>query len=123
MESRTKVIFTFLTLIFLIGGLYFFADWFSKATGYNVENDPDVSLTKCLTKKGIKFYGTDNCPLCHKQEGLFGTAAIQFLNYIDCSKHPGDCAHLQKVPAWYINGTLSYGIKTMADLRKLSACE
>lgn len=123
MESRTKVIFTFLTLIFLIGGLYFFADWFSKATGYNIENNPDVALTKCLTKKGVKLYGANDCPLCLKQEQLFGNTAIQFLDYTDCSKKPEECTHLAKVPAWYINGTLSYGVKTISDLKKLSVCE
>jgi len=52
MEKGKKVIITFVILVFLVAFLYFFSDWFSKATGYIVDEDPDNYLAKCLTDKG-----------------------------------------------------------------------
>lgn len=41
------------------------------------------NLAKCLTQKGMKFYGAYDCGWCKKQKELFGEAA-KFLPYIEC---------------------------------------
>jgi hypothetical protein len=123
MEPKNKVITTFLILIFLIAALYLFTNWFSKTTGYIIEDDPDIYLAECLTKKGSKFFTSDSCPNCDSQKQLFGNSAYPHVNSIDCTRNPSECSLLQSLPAWYINGSLHYGLKTTDELRKLSACE
>ena len=123
MENRSKAIVTFIVLVGLVVALYLFTDWFSKTTGLAVGEDPDNALAKCMTEKGVKFYGAKSCPNCEKQKVLFGTSAFQFLNYIECLNSPSACANLKGVPAWYINGSIYYGIKTPDELRKLSRCQ
>lgn len=122
MEKRNQIIITFFFLIFLILGLYFFTDWFSRTTGYFIESSPENTLAKCLTEKGVKFYGSKSCPDCEKQKQLFGPQAARVLNYIECSKEPQDCSNLQLLPAWYIKDKIHYGIKSLAELQLLSGC-
>lgn len=123
MENRSKVILTFVVLVSLIAALYLFTDWFSKTTGLAVGEDPDNALAKCMTEKGVKFYGAKSCPNCEKQKSLFGTSAFQFVNYVECLDNPALCINLKGVPAWYINGSIYYGVKTPDELRVLSKCE
>lgn len=52
------------------------------------------SLAKCLTTKGVKFYGAYWCPHCANQKALFGDAA-RYLPYIECA----DPANPQEVNA------------------------
>ena len=122
MEGKEKVILTFIVLVFLVAFLYLFSDWFSKATGYIVEDNPDNSLAKCLTERGAVLYGSNLCPNCKIQRNLFGISAFKFLNYVECSDEPLECSNLRGVPAWRINGTIYYGIKTLEQLRALSGC-
>lgn len=123
MENRSKVILTFIFLVGLVMGVYLFSDWFSKTTGLAVGEDPDNALAKCMTQNGVKFYGAKSCPNCEKQKSLFGTSAFQFVDYVECAENPSACAYLQGVPAWYINGSIIYGVKTLNELRMLSGCE
>lgn len=122
MQKRNKLIITFVFLVFLVAGLYFFTDWFSKTTGYAVGEDPDINLANCLTSKGIKMYGGKSCPICKFQESLFGEA-FKFIPYVDCSKKLMECFDLESVPAWEINGKIYYGIKELSTLRILSGCK
>jgi len=122
MENKNKVILTFIILIFLITFLYFFSDWFSKTTGYSIEEDPDITLAKCLTEKGIILYGAKACSECQKQIQLFGNKAFENINYIICNGEGGACQEILSVPAWDIDGTIYYGIKSTSQLRSLSGC-
>lgn len=121
MESRTKVILTFIALVFLIISLYIFTDWFSKTTGLSVGEDPDNELAKCLTANGAIFYTENSCQDCVQQKSLFGTSAFKYLNSIECENNPS-CSDIKVFPAWKINNTLFYGIKTTKELRELSGC-
>jgi len=121
MEKGIKVIITFGILVFLIAFLYLFSDWFSKATGYIVGEDPDNYLAKCLTRTGVMLYVSKSCPDCDIQKSLFGNSAVSYLNYTDCGTG-GSCRDLEGLPAWKINGTVYYGIKTLSHLRELSGC-
>ncbi len=122
MEKRNKVIISFIFIILLVTGLYLFADWFSKTTGYAVGDDPDVDLAKCLAKEGVVFYGSVDCGKCREQNILFSNNAIREINYIDCSEDPGVCANLENIPAWVINGNIYYRIFSLNELRVLSGC-
>lgn len=121
MESRTKVILTFIVLVFLITALYIFTDWFSKTTGLLVGEDPDNELAKCLTANGAALYISSSCPDCNQQKSLFGTSAFKFLNYVECENNP-KCSDIKAFPAWKINNTIIYGLKTTKQLRALSGC-
>ncbi len=122
MEGRNKVILTFIILIFLIAFLYLSSDWFSRTTGFGIQEDPDIVLAKCLTQKGIKLYGAKACSDCQKQIQLFGPSAFEHINYIICNGEGGTCQEILSVPAWDINGTIYYGIKSTNNLRSLSGC-
>jgi hypothetical protein len=123
MEARKKVMATFGFLVILISVLYLFTGWFSKTTGYGIENDPDIYLAKCLSDHGSKLYSSDNCPECKEQKRLFGSSAYNFVYTLDCSKDPSTCSNLKSIPAWHINGSFHYGVKSMNELRTLSGCE
>jgi len=87
------------------------------------------NFAKCLTQKGIKFYGTSWCSWCEKQKELFGKAA-QYLPYVECSeKETGEMtseckkANITGFPTWQLpNGEKSPGFKPLAKLAKLSGC-
>lgn len=49
------------------------------ASGSNLDD-----FAKCISSKGIKFYGAHWCPHCKDQKALFGDSA-QYLPYIECS--------------------------------------
>lgn len=123
MEAREKVITTFFILVFLIAAFYLFSNWFSKTTGYGIGEDPDNYLARCLTENGAKLYTSESCPDCKRQESLLGTTTYRFIYKMDCSKDPSVCSNLKTIPAWYINNTFHYGIKTTAELKELSGCK
>ncbi len=122
MKARNKVIITFIALIVIIAVLYSFSNWFSKTTGFLLAEDPDNELAKCLAQNGARLYGSSSCPNCKKQESLFGSSAFQYLNYFDCTENPMPCSNIRMVPAWYVNNTMYYGVRTTAELKSLSGC-
>jgi hypothetical protein len=121
MEKRVQVMLTFCIAIFIILGLYFFTDWFSKVTGYLAGADEKAKLAQCLSKNGVEIYGTEYCADCEKQKEMFGKAFSQ-LSYTDCGRNMENCKNLKEIPAWYINGSFSYGLKNISELKVLSGC-
>jgi hypothetical protein len=127
MNVRYKVFMSFVILVVLIFGFYFFTDWFSKVTGYLGGEDERERLALCLDEKRAEFYGGEYCSDCEKQLTLFGSA-IGFLHYVECETNTaGDvvdtrCKNLREIPAWYIDGEIYYGFKTLAELQELSDC-
>lgn len=82
------------------------------------------SLAKCLNEKGVKFYGTPNCPWCIRQKEIFGQAA-QYLPYIDCTQKREECekANVGGVPDWrFPDGTQKVGFQPIEQLAELSGC-
>ena len=45
-------------------------------------------FAKCLTEKGVKFYGAFWCPHCENEKAFFGDS-IKYVNYIECSTSDG----------------------------------
>ena len=41
------------------------------------------AFAKCLSEKGVKYYGAFWCSNCAKQNKMFGTSK-QYINYIEC---------------------------------------
>ncbi len=119
METKYKTMVSFVFLILLIFGLYFFTDWFSKVTGYVSGEDEKTILAQCLDFQESELYVEENCAQCAKQIGEFGSA-IKFLEIVDCTEIK--CEGLREIPAWYINGSVYYGYKTLNELEDISNC-
>ena len=120
MEQFGRTIITFGVLVFIIFGLYFFSDWFSKTTGYVLGEDEKLQLAQCLTIKEAIFYRSATCPDCDNQLELFGNGAVRFLNVVNCAS-ADECPN-GGVPAWKVNGQTYYGIKQFNELIELSGC-
>jgi len=95
-------------------------------------SDQPASLeefAKCLTEKGMKFYGAEWCSWCKKEKELFAEA-VQYLPYIECVDEESDeltaeCqeAGISSFPTWQLpNGELVSGFKTLEELSELSGC-
>ena len=119
MEQQTRTIVTFLVLIFVIFGLYFFSDWFSKTTGYVLGEDEKLKLAQCLGERAT-FYRSDTCPDCDEQLETFGKDASRFLKIVSCS-NVDECPE-GGVPAWKIGNQVHYGVKNLDELTTLSQC-
>ncbi len=122
MKKVVKAAITFIFAILLVASLYIFSDWFSKTTGYIIDESPEMDLARCLALKKVKIYGADSCPDCSLQKKLFKDEAFKILNYINCSESPIQCKEIKSVPAWEINNSLIYGIRNLNELRYLSKC-
>ncbi len=101
-------------------------------TEIEVEPEQPSSLenfAKCLTEKGMKFYGAEWCSWCKKENELFAEA-VQYLPYIECVDEGSDeltaeCqeAGISGFPTWQLpNGELVSGFKTLEELSELSGC-
>ena len=121
MKPIVKASISFAFLVILIAGLYLFADWFSKFTGYALGEDEKIKLSQCLAGKGAVLYVSSTCFACDKQIELFGEEAIKFLKIESCN-NVEDCPELKGVPSWKINGDFYYGKKNFKELQDISKC-
>ena len=91
------------------------------------------SFAKCLSERGMKFYGAYRCSWCKKQKELFAEA-IQYLPYVECideetKEMTAECQEvgISSFPTWKIpngvySGELVSGFKTLEELSELSGC-
>ncbi|MFH1307615.1 MAG: hypothetical protein ABIH72_02075 [archaeon] len=123
MDSKNKVIVTFGILILLVLVFYFVAMNITKHTGYVSisEEETKKDFAQCLTNKGILMYGSAYCGHCKNQKELFGDSFL-YVNYVECTENPEACQDLSGVPAWDINGEITYGTQTLEKLSELSGC-
>jgi len=122
MEPSRRVLLTAAVLLVLIVGFYLFSDWFSKATGYVLGEDQKVAFANCLKEHGTFLYEGVECAQCEKQRGILGESAYAIVPRVLCGTDL--CRGLRSVPAWEIEGKLSYGTKTYKELDSLSSdCE
>ncbi|MDP4039206.1 MAG: hypothetical protein Q8P57_01340 [Candidatus Pacearchaeota archaeon] len=120
MNQITKTAVTFGILILLLFGLYLFANWFSKTTGYVLGEDEKINLAQCLAGKKSVFYISSTCPSCDLEKELFGETALKFLEIKEC-RAIEECPE-GGVPAWEINGEIYYGFKKLSELIQISKC-
>ncbi len=86
-------------------------------------------FAKCLTEKGMKFYGASGCSWCAKEKELFAEA-VEYLPYVECVDEESgelitECqeAGISGFPTWKLpNGELISGFKTLEELSELSGC-
>ena len=78
-----------------------------------IEKQPEFTqeqlgaLAKCLTEKGVQFFGTHWCPFCTQQKEMFGETA-RYLPYIECAPDRAtseeiamcEAANVRGVPHW-----------------------
>ena len=89
-----------------------------------------TGLANCLTEKGVRFFGTTECPWCTRQKEIFGPAA-EFLPYIECSpnfateQEAAMCeeANVGGVPDWrFPNQEPLLGMQSIERIAELSGC-
>jgi len=98
---------------------------YSRLTGMFINATVSYdNFAKCLTEKGVVVYGTKTCSHCQNQKKMFGDS-FKYVNYVDCIDNSLQCTEkgIQFVPAWYIDGKLYTGEKTIEELKSLSGCE
>jgi uncharacterized membrane protein len=86
-----------------------------------------VALADHLTRSGAVMYTAYWCPHCHEQKELFGKAAADQLTLVECAadgrnsqKALCDAKKIEGFPTWEINGKLDSGVKSLAELARLS---
>jgi parvulin-like peptidyl-prolyl isomerase len=93
-------------------------------TGPNLDN-----FAKCLTDKGVKFYGAYWCPHCENNKELFGDS-FQYVTYVECAvegqpqvqTEACNDAGISGYPTWVVNEKQYPGEQTLDSLAKLSGC-
>jgi len=96
----------------------------------NFTQEQLTKLTQCLTDKGVRFFGTAQCPWCIRQKELFGEA-VEFLPYIECTlgiateQEIAMCeeASIGSVPDWRFPGKEPVlGMQSIERIVELSGC-
>lgn len=89
--------------------------------------EAEIALAEHLTAIGAKKYGAFWCPHCYEQKQLFGKAAFDKINYIECDPRgvdpqPETCqqAGVQSYPSWEINGEMYRGTQPLERLAEIS---
>jgi glutaredoxin len=89
-----------------------------------------TALAKCLTSKGVIFYGAYWCPHCQDQKKMFGDA-MQYVKYVECdpkgpNAQPEEClnAKVEHYPTWFFPGQGSIeGARPLEELASKANCE
>jgi hypothetical protein len=121
MDTKRKVMFSFLALIVIVAGLYFFTDWFSKVTGYFTGESEIERVIECLDKQGVEYYSIINCKECEDQQEILGKSISKIK--VDCGSDGEDCGNIKDFPTWFIQGKSVKGVLTLDDLKEISGCE
>ncbi len=102
--------------------------------GQNSQSEVQVAsvadFARCLTQKGVKFYGADWCSHCANQKKLFGDA-MQYVTYVECWDDANNTlnqacidAKIEAFPTWdFPNGTRQLGELSFEKLGELSGCK
>src|SRR3989344_563717 len=98
MQKKFRVLFTFIFIIFLVGILYFFTNWFSIVTGFFKGEDEISKLALCLRENEAQFYFSEYCADCEKQSAMFGKS-LNAIDKIDCGKEKENCPNIREIPA------------------------
>jgi len=89
----------------------------------------EEKLAKCLTEKGVKFYGANWCGHCNNQKAMFKDA-VKYVPYIECIdvKTGGltaecEAAGIEAFPTWILaDGTKQMGEMPLSELAQLTGC-
>jgi len=84
-------------------------------------------FAKCITTKGVVFYGASWCTHCQAQKTLFGDS-LQYVKYVECAASGNtqtkECtdAGISGYPTWIVNNQSYPGEQTLENLAKLTGC-
>ena len=124
MGVKNKNLIIIVATIIIIGLLGYWIWWQSNQPGKLDD------FAKCLTEKGVKFYGTFWCPHCQSQKDLFGNSK-KYLPYIECSTPDSNgqleiCRNekVKAYPTWVFEGDVRQeGELSVKELSEKSGCE
>jgi len=87
-----------------------------------------ADFAKCLTERGMKFYGSKDCSWCAKEKALLGDS-LQYIDYVECIGDDGQLtkacqdASITSFPTWQMpDGKTESGYKTLEQLAEVSGC-
>jgi chemotaxis protein histidine kinase CheA len=87
----------------------------------------EVALANHLTQSGARMYAAYWCSYCERQQQLFGAAAVQQLEIIECDPRGENpqvdrcrAANISGFPTWEINGQQYPGLQSLDRLANLS---
>ncbi|MFQ5620476.1 MAG: hypothetical protein ACE5FT_01375 [Candidatus Nanoarchaeia archaeon] len=99
MKKNQKAMLTWGAIILAVILGFGFMKW--QASGEDF-----APIAKCLTQKGVKFYGAYWCPHCADQKAMFGDA-VKYVPYIECASPTGEgqnpvceAAGVESYPLW-----------------------
>ncbi len=121
MDKKERVLISIVVLIILVMGFYFLSDWISRTTGYTSGESEVERVVTCLNNKNAELYDSFNCKECEEQARLFGNN-FKELSIVDCGNNLEKCKNIREVPAWYVNGKIEYGFKSLDELKILADC-
>jgi hypothetical protein len=124
MNRKNKVFVTIIVLFLLVFIFYVITREITLKTGYAVRGEALDNFAQCMSEKGVKFYGSMYCGHCKNQKDLFKDS-LRYLNYFECTEPENEeaCRKLMGVPAWEINGEITYGTQSLEKLSRLTGCE
>jgi hypothetical protein len=89
-----------------------------------------TAYAKCLTQKGITFFGSSSCVHCKKQKDELGDA-LQYINSVECNPQTDlegakKCLEnkIEAYPTWKLaDGTLLVGEQNFEQMGLRIGCE
>jgi len=86
------------------------------------------TLAKCISEKGVKFYGSFQCSHCADQKRIIGKS-MEYINYIECGPLSGPLTKIcqeegiRSYPKWEFNGEKISKVLTIEELSSMSGCK
>lgn len=88
-----------------------------------------AEIAKCLTSKGVIFYGAFWCPHCQNQKKTFGDD-MRYITYVECGEGGPNAnldackkAGIERFPTWFFPGQGKVeGEQSPEDLAKKANC-
>lgn len=129
--DKKRILIIVLAIVLVIAAAML---WRSETAGKPAGNDSSGSgkyndFAKCLTDKGVKFYGAYWCGHCQAQKAAFGDS-FKYVNYIECvegkygQKKVCEDEKITSYPTWvFPDGTRKSGEVPMESLAELSGCK
>jgi histidinol phosphatase-like enzyme len=111
-------------LLLIASGLFIFS-YYAK----NKQMNSTDKFAQCLKDKGVKFYGSWQCPHCIAQKEMFGVSK-KYLPYTECAEKDGrtqtkacEDAGIRAYPTWrFSDGTEKTGRLSIETLAQRTGC-
>ncbi|MDO8498125.1 MAG: hypothetical protein Q7S61_06310 [bacterium] len=97
---------------------------YPTATPMTPQTVTRAQFAQCLTIRGMKMYGAENCNACDSQKDMFGSD-FSYITYIDCLRQSSVCNQkgVKTYPTWEDStGKLYVGYRPFSNLAQISTC-